>query len=80
MCIRREQGFCCVQYNVCSDAKSFTLDFEMNNAMKSMVDSECAEDFILIPGMTNLPRKVFRYFLAKGLDEFLLYFFVYCYK
>ena len=46
MCIRQEAGFCCITYNLCSDTSSWTID----NTAKSVVGTECSNDFVEIPG------------------------------
>ena len=51
-CIRREQGFCCIQYSVCEGvANSFTLDSLPTAAAKQ--GSDCTKDFILIPSASS---------------------------
>ena len=47
ICIRNEANYCCIQYALCSDSNSYSLD-NVNAAAKQ--DSECAEDFIEIDG------------------------------
>jgi hypothetical protein len=52
VCIKKQDGFCCVQYQVCADQTgAFTLDATINPA-KAMVDGACtsAIDFVRIPG------------------------------
>jgi len=48
ICIRQERGYCCVQYSVCSDANSYTLD---NDPAMAKVDTNCAMDFLGIDGI-----------------------------
>ena len=48
ICIRQERGYCCVQYSVCSDANSYTLD---NDPAMAKVDTNCAADFLGIDGI-----------------------------
>ena len=50
VCIRQEEGFCCVQYLPCADIDSFTLDA---TGVPSIVDAACISDWITIPGLTN---------------------------
>ena len=56
ICIRQEEGFCCIQYFPCNDANSFTLDNGMGTtkaavaAPKAGHDSICTLDYIAIPG------------------------------
>ena len=45
ICIRNEANYCCIQYALCSDSNSYSLD-NVNAAAKQ--DSECSEDFIEI--------------------------------
>lgn len=48
ICIRQEEGFCCVQYSVCDEPNSFTLS---NAAIEAaMQDSLCTLDFVIIDG------------------------------
>ena len=47
ICIRNEANYCCIQYALCSDSNSYSLD-NVNAAAKQ--DSECTEDFIEIDG------------------------------
>lgn len=47
ICIRQEAGFCCVEYTVCPDANSFTID----TTLKSKVEDACQTvDYITIEG------------------------------
>ncbi|TRY80433.1 hypothetical protein TCAL_15490, partial [Tigriopus californicus] len=48
VCIRQEAGFCCIEYSVCSDANSFSIDTNMM-LMMSKVETECLTiDYITI--------------------------------
>ena len=47
VCIRREVGFCCVQYQLCTDENSMTLG-TINTAAQT--DTLCTEDYFAIPG------------------------------
>ena len=49
MCIRQESGFCCVQYQVCTDTNSFSIDSTIAAAGNSQVDSLCTLDYVTIP-------------------------------
>ena len=53
MCIRPEAGFCCVQYMVCSDPDSFSLNSmaAAGTPDAAAQDSSCTLDYIDIPGM-----------------------------
>ena len=51
VCIRKQEGFCCVQYQACADqANSFTLD-TLNTAQSN--DELCTDDYISIPGKSH---------------------------
>ena len=56
-CIRQEDGFGCIQYNVCTDVTNgFTLD-AANGAAIAETESKngrasCSEDYIVIEGAT----------------------------
>lgn len=62
-CIRQAQGFCCIEYSVCSDsADQFSLDNEQNmaNMYQAMTQTDCVAtdattvatgDYILIEGI-----------------------------
>jgi len=51
VCIRQEEGFCCVQYTVCADAMSWTLDTVIAGVAET--DSRCETDYIAIPGSSG---------------------------
>lgn len=53
-CIRQEAGYCCVQYQACTDANSFSIDSTIAAAGTSQVDSLCTLDFVTIPGKFNI--------------------------
>ena len=55
VCIRPEAGFCCVQYQVCSDPGSFTIAAGIIDAsdplnFKAAQDTSCTSDYIDIAG------------------------------
>jgi len=52
ICIRREEGMRCVQYQACSDDNSMTLWlFDAKDATKGLADStDCTLDFVTIEG------------------------------
>jgi hypothetical protein len=55
VCIRPEDGFCCIQYQVCSDPGSFSLsgggqDPTDPTKLISIAESGCTNDYIDIPG------------------------------
>ena len=41
---------CCVQYKVCADDNSFTLDQKADFQGKAMFDSQCSGDYVGIEG------------------------------
>ena len=48
-CIRRQEGFCCIQYQVCADVlNGFSLSGTPNDA--GQTDTNCIHDYIIIPG------------------------------
>jgi hypothetical protein len=61
-CIRQEQGYCCVQYTVCSDTSSFSWDSNEANT-KALTGTNCGDsptadaytsaDYITIEGSAN---------------------------
>ena len=58
VCIRPEAGFCCVQYQVCSDPGSFSLELNKAPADPTMPDpgkqdADCKLDYIEIAGISN---------------------------
>ena len=53
-CIRRQEGYCCVQYQVCANViNGFTLS---GNAAIAILDSLCSLDYVSIPGK-HIPYK-----------------------
>ena len=53
VCIRRADGYCCIQYQLCADQTNpFTLDRIAAYAAPTagLVDSSCTGDFVAIPG------------------------------
>merc|ERR1711981_280804 len=51
ICIRLEKGMCCVKYNLCSDANSWSIDAVI--ASKAEVDNQCITDYIGISSVTH---------------------------
>ena len=49
VCVRRLQGFCCVQYQVC-ETGGFSLDGHSTVADTSDTGITCTTDYIDIPG------------------------------
>ncbi len=65
VCVRREAGFCCVNYNVCADQMAAGFTFDTTQA--AMTDNNClgaagvasTVDYISIPGSGNIsPRQI----------------------
>ncbi|TRY72669.1 hypothetical protein TCAL_06732, partial [Tigriopus californicus] len=53
-CIRQEAGFCCIRYQVCGDANSFSLDTTMMAAAAAaQTDNTCTLDYLGIEGATQ---------------------------
>jgi len=50
ICIRQEDGYCCVQYSPCADPNSYTLD-ELAIAAEAEVGTLCSLDYIEIDGV-----------------------------
>ena len=48
ICIRPEKGYCCVQYSLCADANSWSIDTSIASAS---VDTQCAKDYVGIDGV-----------------------------
>ena len=51
VCIRPEAGICCVQYYLCGDTSSWSIDAVI--ASKAEVDNQCTSDYIGIEGAMN---------------------------
>ena len=54
ICIRQEEGYCCIQYQVCNDANSMTLGTRTgvagaNNGIAD-TDTLCTRDYLRIDG------------------------------
>ena len=53
-CIRRQEGYCCVQYQVCANViNGYTLS---GQAAIAILDSLCANDYVSIPGIYIFPH------------------------
>ena len=48
ICVRRQAGHCCIEYSLCSDASSWTLD--NLDATKAKQDDLCTSDWVGIDG------------------------------
>ena len=58
MCIRRQSGYCCAQFQVCQNVpNAFTLDTIANNM--GLQDTYCTYDYISIPGKAALVKSRF---------------------
>ena len=54
VCIRQEQGFCCVQYQVCPDIAVNMGAFALGAAAAgAQTDNACNEDYLGITGSAN---------------------------
>lgn len=56
MCIRRAQGYCCIQYGVCDGiSNSFSLDGTVTATLvtNGLTDTYCTGDFITIPASSS---------------------------
>jgi hypothetical protein len=51
-CIRRANGYCCVEYSVCEgEPSAFSLDGLTANAIQALLETNCKLDYISIPGI-----------------------------
>ena len=50
ICIRQEDGYCCVQYTPCADANSFSIDTMGMATMAAATDTACSLDYVGILG------------------------------
>jgi hypothetical protein len=50
MCIRQEEGYCCIQYTQCTDTNPFSLDQKSTTADTTDIGTYCTNDYIEIPG------------------------------
>ena len=48
VCIRQEEGYCCIQYTPCSDSNSYSLD--SSQATMAKQDDMCTADYVGIAG------------------------------
>ena len=49
ICVRKEAGYCCIQYSVCSDTGSWTIS-QILAAGSLATDTICAADYVSIAG------------------------------
>ena len=49
MCVRPEEGFCCILWTPCTDANSMSL-FSNTANVEAMVDTDCNNDYVEING------------------------------
>ena len=64
-CIRRELGYCCVRYGVCTDSNSFSIDQTIAAPGTAQTDTECSLDYINILG-EDFERAAFPGFRRRG--------------
>jgi hypothetical protein len=50
ICVRPEAGYCCIQYSLCTDANSFTIDSASTVLLESDTATACTNDYIEIDG------------------------------
>ena len=50
VCIRQEEGYCCVRYSLCADTSSW--DLNPNPATISGSGTECSYDYVGIQGVS----------------------------
>jgi hypothetical protein len=50
ICVRQEAGYCCIQYSLCADASSFTIDAFSQTANLGDIGTGCIQDYIEIEG------------------------------
>ena len=48
ICVRKEDGYCCIRYYPCSDTGSFSIEESSSDA--TAVGTNCATDYVLIDG------------------------------
>ena len=56
ICIRQEEGYCCVQYMVCADANSMSLDGNVGaNNINNLpfTGTDCVQDYLEIEGSSD---------------------------
>ena len=59
ICIRQEEGYCCIQYSPCADANSYTLDASQAAGDGAMQDTLCTADWVGIAGMIFISVRPF---------------------
>jgi len=71
VCVRKLDGFCCTQYQVCADQGlfAFSLDATVGNEQKT--NEACTGDYITIPGDFYYRLLIARFFLGKPQYIFL---------
>ena len=54
ICIRQEEGNCCIRYNLCSDTNSWAISYNTGTiAIATSSGSLCALDYVNISGVTE---------------------------
>jgi hypothetical protein len=72
VCIRRADGYCCIQYQVCGDQTNpFTLDRKNTYSapLAGLVENSCTVDYIAIPS------KYFKHNNFKVIKQFFFQMF-----
>ena len=77
ICIRQEEGHCCVRYNLCSDTNSWAISFHiLPTYILTSSGSRCTLDYVNISGVAetceqgpnnNLHNKICGYGFGLGL-------------
>ena len=65
ICVRRQAGHCCIEYSLCSDASSWTLD--NLSATEASQDELCTGDWVGIDGKYC----IYHYFFITKLEIIL---------
>ena len=54
ICVRQESGYCCIEYSICSDTNSWTLDTDTGIDNTADLDTQCnADDHLKIQGISD---------------------------
>ena len=54
ICIRPLDGYCCIEYTLCSDSNAWTLDSDADIANTADTDAQCiADDHLIIDGYSG---------------------------
>ncbi len=52
ICIRPEEGYCCIQYSPCTDARSWSIHLNAAAPGTTATDANCAADYVGISGIS----------------------------